>query len=48
MAAKKTETIKPPTKSELKAASKDLRKGDPAGGRVLAEKSVAKRQGAKR
>jgi hypothetical protein len=42
--AKSKESIKPPSKAELKTASKDLRKGDRAGGRVLAEASVAKRQ----
>ncbi|WP_155467998.1 MULTISPECIES: hypothetical protein [Acetobacter] len=41
----KKETIKPPTKKDLSAASKDLRNGDPAGGRVLSDKSVAVRQG---
>lgn len=41
----KKETIKPPTAKDLKAASKDLRKGDGAGGRVMADKSVAVRQG---
>jgi len=41
----KKETIKPPTKRELKAASKDLKKGDPSGARTMADKSVAVRQG---
>lgn len=40
------ETIKPPTKRELSDASEALRRGHPAGGRVLAEKAVAVRQGA--
>ena len=44
--ATKKETIKPPTKREKTDASKELRKGHPSGGRVLAEASVAKRQGA--
>jgi hypothetical protein len=39
------ETIKPPTKRELTDASKELRKGHPSGGRTLADKSVAVRQG---
>lgn len=39
------ETIKPPTRRELTDGSKELRKGHPAGGRVLAEKSAAVRQG---
>ena len=39
------ETIKPPTKKELTDASKQLRKGHPSGGRTLADKSVAVRQG---
>ncbi|MBS0362982.1 MAG: hypothetical protein JSR98_16515 [Proteobacteria bacterium] len=42
----KKETIKPPTKRELTDASKELRKGHPSGGRVMADKSVAVRQGA--
>jgi hypothetical protein len=41
----KKETIKPPTKSELKDASKELRKGHPSAGRTMADKSVAVRQG---
>lgn len=39
------ETIKPPSKKDTSAASKDLRKGSPVGGRVMADKSVAVRQG---
>lgn len=39
------EAIKPPTKKELTDASKQLRKGHPSGGRTLADKSVAVRQG---
>jgi hypothetical protein len=39
------ETIKPPTKSELRDASKELRAGHPAGARTMADKSVAVRQG---
>lgn len=44
----KKEKITPPSKRELKAASKDLHKKDPAGARVMAAEGVAKRQGAKR
>jgi hypothetical protein len=44
---KRKETIKPPTKKELTDASKELKKGHSAGGRILAEASVAKRQGVK-
>lgn len=40
------ERITPPTKRELKDASRLLRQGHPAGGRVLADKSVAVREGA--
>jgi len=39
------ETIKPPTKAELRDASAELRKGHPSGGRTMADKSVAVRQG---
>ena len=42
----KKETITPPTTPETKDAAKELRKGHPAGGRVMADKSVAVRQGA--
>jgi hypothetical protein len=42
------EVIKPPTRKELTDASKELRKGHPAGGRVMADQSVAKRQGVAR
>jgi len=42
----KKETIKPPTKRELTDASKELKKGHSAGGRVMADKSVAVKQGA--
>lgn len=41
----KKETIKPPTKRETSDASKELRKGHSSGGRVMAETSVATRQG---
>ena len=41
----KKEIIKPPTKRETSDASKELKKGHPAGGRVLADKSVAVKQG---
>jgi hypothetical protein len=39
------ETIKPPTKRELADASKQLRKGHSSGGRTMADKSVAVREG---
>jgi hypothetical protein len=42
------ERIVPPSKRELSAASKLLKKGNPAGARVMADASVAKREGAKR
>lgn len=41
----KKETIKPPNKKELSDASKQLKKGHSSGGRTLADKSVAVRQG---
>jgi hypothetical protein len=41
----KKETIKTPTKPELKDASRLLRGGSSAGGRVMADKSVAVREG---
>jgi hypothetical protein len=41
----KKETIAPPTKPELKNASALLRSGSSAGGRVMADKSVAVREG---
>lgn len=43
--ATKKETIKPPTKKETTDASKALRKGHSSGARVMADKSVAVRQG---
>ncbi len=39
------ETIKPPNRKELSSASKEMKGGSSAGGRVMAEKSVAVRQG---
>jgi hypothetical protein len=48
MTTKKKERIKPPTKSALKDASKLLVRKHPAGGRVLADASVAKREGVKK
>lgn len=39
------ERIIPPSKRETHAGSSSLRQGSPAGGRVLADQSVAKRQG---
>jgi hypothetical protein len=44
----KKERIKPPSKRDLSAASKSLRSGSGVGGRVMADQSVAKKQGAKR
>ena len=44
----KKETITPPSKRDLRDASKELRKGHPSGGRTMADQSVAKREGAKR
>jgi hypothetical protein len=41
----KKELIKPPTKKELTDASKELKKGHSSGGRVMADKSVAVKQG---
>jgi hypothetical protein len=46
--AKSKETIKPPTRRELTDAAKQLKQGHPSGGRVMADASVAKRQGVKR
>jgi hypothetical protein len=37
MAKRRRESVPYPTKSELKDASKELRKGHPAGGRVMRE-----------
>ena len=45
---RKKETIRPPTKADLRDASKQTRKGHGSGGRTLADASVAKRQGVKR
>lgn len=45
---KSKERITPPSKKDLKDASKKLKKGSPAAGRVMAEASVAKKQGVKR
>lgn len=39
------ETIKPPTKKETTDASKEMRAGHPSGGRTMADKAVAVRQG---
>jgi len=41
----KKETIKPPTQKDVSAASKQLRQGNPVAGRVMADRSVAVRQG---
>jgi len=42
------ERIIPPSRKDLSQASRLLKKGSGAGGRVLADASVAKREGAKR
>ncbi len=39
------ERISPPTRKELKDASKQLRGGHSSGGRTMADQSVARRQG---
>ena len=44
----KKETIVPPTKRETSQASNLLRQGSSVGGRVMADRSVAVRQGAAR
>lgn len=44
----KKEKIIPPSKKELAAASKALRKGNTLGGRVMADGAAAKKQGVKR
>jgi hypothetical protein len=46
MTTTKKEKITPPSKKELTEASKQLKKGKTLGGRVMAEESVAVRQGA--
>ena len=45
MATTRKETIKAPTKREVSDASRELRAGHPSGGRTMADKSVAVRQG---
>ena len=45
--AKSKERIRPPTKRALSDAGKKLPKGSPADGRVLADESVARKQGVK-
>ena len=42
------ETIKPPNKSELRDASKQMRSRHSSGARTMADASVARRQGIKR
>jgi hypothetical protein len=42
------EKIIPPSKKDTSEGSKLLRAGNPAGGRVMADKSVAKKQHVKR
>lgn len=44
----KKETIIPPSRKDLSDASKQLKARHPSGGRVMADKSVAVRQGASR
>jgi hypothetical protein len=44
----KKERIIPPSKREVRDASKELRKGHSSAGRVMAEQRVAKSQGARR
>ena len=44
----KKETIKPPTRRELTDAGKQTEKRHPSGARVLAEESVAVREGIRR
>jgi hypothetical protein len=44
----KKEKIKPPTKPELTDAGKQTKKKHPSGGRVLAEESVAIKEGIKK
>lgn len=39
------ETIKPPTQREVRDASRELRAGHSSGGRTMADRSVAVRQG---
>jgi hypothetical protein len=39
------ERIVPPSKKDTSAASKELRRGSGPGGRVMADKAVAKKQG---
>jgi hypothetical protein len=48
MAKGSKERITPPSKKDLSAASKELRKGSGPGGRVMSDQSVAKKQGVKR
>jgi hypothetical protein len=42
------ERITPPSDKDTSAGGKLLRKGNPAGGRVMADRSVAKKQNVKR
>ena len=44
----KKERVIPPSKRELKDASRQLKKRHPSGGRTMADESVAKRQGVRR
>ena len=48
MVKKSKERITPPSKKDTSSASKALKGGSGIGGRVMADASVAKRQGAKR
>ena len=42
MAARKSITVKEPTKREVKDAAKETHKGHSSGGRVLNERKIAK------
>lgn len=42
------ETIVPPSKKATSDAAKNIKSGSPSAGRVLADASVAKREGVKR
>jgi hypothetical protein len=42
------ERIIPPSKKDVRAASKELRGGSGPGGRVMSDRSVAKKQGVTR
>lgn len=48
MAKSGKERIIPPSKKDVREASKELRKGSGPGGRVMSEQRVAKHEGVKR